>query len=442
MGAIFQSLLRIFSVSFKKSGSQPESIFFWCLGALLFFLPLALIAAHLSRKFPDDGGLYAWVKLALGEKAAFMVAWLYLINGVFFYPAILIFFATNFTYFLGHPELAQNHLFITSIVIIAFWIIVFASLLGLKFSKYLVNFGGILGTLIPVCLLIIFALIALVIYQHSATDFTAHNWLPNHDVFSNLSTLSIIMFAMAGIEVVPTFAKSVRNPQRDLYLGLLIGAIAIFVFYTFGTLAMNVIATPAEITNTGGLMQTFSIIDIKLHMPWLTRPLAGMLTFADLAAVVVWLLAPVIMFFKCTPKGILPNWFHRSNKYDSPANALIFMGILVTVIILLTNLVPGINDMYQVLVLMTTILYFIPYLYLAVSYIKLGPKLKINKAVIFLLGTLVFISVSLGIFFSFAPPSDLTRYHDIMIYETELVLGPVLFILAGWVLYRLRKHEA
>lgn len=423
------------------AGMGPESIFFWCLGALLFFLPLSFIAAHLSRKFPDDGGLYAWVKLALGEKAAFMVAWFYLINGVFFYPAILIFFATNFTYFLGHPELAQNHIFITVTVVAAFWLIVAASLLGLKFSKYLVNFGGIFGTLIPVLLLIILAIAALIIYQHSATNFTLPNLLPSHSIISNLSTLSIIMFAMAGIEVVPTFAKSVRNPQRDLYLGLLIGAIAIFAFYTLGTLAMNVIATPAQITNTGGLMQSFAIIDAKLRMPWLTRTLAGLLTFSDLAAVVVWLIAPVMMFFKCTPAGILPQWFHKTNKYDSPANALIFTGILVSLIIVLTNLIPGVNDMYQVLVLMATILYFIPYLYLAVSYVKLGTELKINKFIILLLGALVFISVCLGIFFSFAPPSDLTHRHDIIIYESELILGPVLFIFAGWLLYRLRKKQ-
>lgn len=421
------------------AGMGPESIFFWCLGALLFFLPLALIAAHLSRKFPEEGGLYAWIKLALGEKAAFMVAWLYLINGVFFYPAVLIFFTTNFTYFLGHPELAQHPLFMTASVIIAFWLIVLISFFGLKTSKTLINFGGIFGTIVPVCLLIIFAVIALFIYKHSATQFSAKALLPSSSIFSSLSSLSIIMFAMAGIEVIPTFAQSVKNPKRDLYLGLLIGALLIFFFYTLGTLAINVIATPAEISNTSGLMQSFEIINTKLHMSWLTRPLAFMLTFSDLAAVIVWLIAPVIIFFSCTPKGILPPWFHKMNKHGSPGNALIFMGVLVSIIIILTNLVPGINNMYQVLVLMATILYFIPYLYLALAYIKLRRKLDLHSGLIYLIGVLVFASVCLGIIFSFAPPADLTNHRDIVIYEAELVLGPALFIFAGWALYKWRK---
>ncbi|MDE5035674.1 amino acid permease, partial [Francisella tularensis] len=77
------------------------------------------------------------------------------------------------------------------------------------------------------------------------------------------------------------------------------------------------------------------------------------------------------MFFKCTPRGILPEWLHKTNLYDSPKNALVFMGILVTVIVLLTNFLPSVNLMYQALILMATVHYFIPYLYLVVAYIKL-----------------------------------------------------------------------
>ena len=47
------------------------------------------------------------------------------------------------------------------------------------------------------------------------------------------------------------------------------------------------------------------------------------------------------------------------------------MGVLVTAIVLLTNFLPSVNLMYQALILMATVLYFIPYLYLVVAYIKL-----------------------------------------------------------------------
>lgn len=140
------------------------------------------------------------------------------------------------------------------------------------------------------------------------------------------------------------------------------------------------------------------------------------------------------MFFKCTPKGILPEWLHKTNKHDSPKNALIFMGILVTLIVLLTNFLPSVNLMYQALILMATVLYFIPYLYLVVAYIKL-----MDKSYKYILGALVFISTSLGIIFSFQPPGDLKGFYDIAIYEFELILGPIVFILIGWLLFKFRK---
>nr|WP_257593391.1 amino acid permease [Francisella orientalis] len=97
-----------------------SAIFFWILGDLVFFLPLVVIATQLSRKYPDEGGMYAWTTRALGEKPGFMVAWLYWINTIFYYPAVLIFLATNFAYFIGKPELVENHYYITVMVLTAF----------------------------------------------------------------------------------------------------------------------------------------------------------------------------------------------------------------------------------------------------------------------------------------------------------------------------------
>ncbi|MDE4957589.1 amino acid permease, partial [Francisella tularensis subsp. holarctica] len=70
-------------------------------------------------------------------------------------------------------------------------------------------------------------------------------------------------------------------------------------------------------------------------------------------------------------RGILPEWLHKTNKSDSPKNALVFMGIFVTVIVLLTNFLPSVNMMYQALIHMATVRNFIPYLYLVDAYIKL-----------------------------------------------------------------------
>lgn len=417
------------------AGLGASAIFFWILGALVFFLPLVVIATQLSRKYPDEGGMYAWTTRALGEKSGFMVAWLYWINTIFYYPAVLIFLATNFAYFIGKPELVENHYYITMVVLIAFWLITVISFYGLKANKYLVDIGGILGSFIPAIVIIILGVAAYLAVGHSATDFSVVNIVPHGSSWDNLSTLTIIMFAMAGIEIIPTFANSVRDAKKNLYYGLILSAFILLGLYILGTVALNLVASPDDIGKASGLMTAFEIIGHQFHWAWFPKLMAFLLTFAEFAAVSIWLLAPVIMFFKCTPKGILPDWLHKTNKHDSPRNALIFMGILVTFIVIFTNLLPSVDAMYQILILMATVLYFIPYLYLVIAYIKL-----MNHRIKYLFAVLVFASTSLGIIFSFQPPSEMTSFYDIVLYESELILGPMIFILVGWALYKYRSN--
>lgn len=412
-----------------------SAIFFWVVAALCFFIPLVLITVQLARSHPEEGGMYAWTRKALGEKSAFMVAWLYWVNTIFYYPAVLIFLASNFAYVIGRPDLVNNHYYISTVVLLSFWLITVVSFYGLKANKYFVDIGGVLGSFIPAIAIIVLGFTAYFISGHSATNFSVHALIPHKGFFGSLSTLTIMMFAMAGVEIIPTFANSVKNVKKNLYYGLIVSSIILFAIYILGTIALGLVESPENIQKTTGLMQAFDIVGKQLHIEWFSKMMSFLLTFAELAAVSIWLLAPVIMFFKCVPQGVLPGWLHKTNKHDSPQNALIFMGVLVSVIVLTTNFLPSVNVMYQLLILMATVLYFIPYLYLVVAYFKLRKdKLK------YLIGGLVFLSTFLGIVFSFQPPDSLANRHDLFVYEAQLIIGPLLFIAIGWLLYRYRKQ--
>jgi amino acid transporter len=413
---------------------------FGYLGLHYFFFPLAMMTAQMSRAYPEEGGLYAWTRRALGEKHGFMVSWIYWVNNIFCFPAILIFVASNLAYAIGRPELVHDTTFVLTTALMGFWVILLISLFGLKISKRFVNLGGFLGYFLPTALLIVFAIVAYIHFGGSATDFSFHGFIPSGEFVNNLSSLAMIMFAMAGIEVTATFANRVKNPKRDLYFGLLLGSLAVFALYVLATFAMNVLASPETLQQTTGFVQTFAVIEHKFHLSGLSQLIGGGIIFGELTASVVWLLAPVIMFFSCTPRGILPNWMHKEDATGTPINALLFQGVLVSVVIIITSALPSVNSMYQVLVLMTTILYFIPYLFLAIAYFRSIKAIKVSNNIGYLLVGCILFSVSLGIAVSFIPSSDLKTTHDIIVYETELVLGPLLFICAGWLLYRFRKH--
>src|SRR5689334_937329 len=49
----------------------------WGITVALFFLPSGLVMAELGAAWPDEGGLYVWVREGLGPAWGSMAAWLY-----------------------------------------------------------------------------------------------------------------------------------------------------------------------------------------------------------------------------------------------------------------------------------------------------------------------------------------------------------------------------
>ena len=53
----------------------PSHVVLWLSAMLIFFIPQALVVAHLNRLMPLEGGLYEWARLAFGDQIGFLVAW-------------------------------------------------------------------------------------------------------------------------------------------------------------------------------------------------------------------------------------------------------------------------------------------------------------------------------------------------------------------------------
>jgi amino acid transporter len=75
-----------------------SSFFFLILGALLFFVPVSLVAAELATGWPKLGGVYAWVKEAFGHRTGFLSIWFLWVENVIWYPTILSFIAATLAY--------------------------------------------------------------------------------------------------------------------------------------------------------------------------------------------------------------------------------------------------------------------------------------------------------------------------------------------------------
>ena len=60
---------------------------------MFFFVPYGLMTAELGAAWPGEGGLYVWVREAMGPRWGSLAAWFYWINNAYWIPSVYMVFA-------------------------------------------------------------------------------------------------------------------------------------------------------------------------------------------------------------------------------------------------------------------------------------------------------------------------------------------------------------
>ena len=128
----------------------PSHVVLWLLAILLFFVPQALVVAHLNRLMPLEGGLYEWARLAFGDRVGFLVAWNMWLNTTVQVSQIALVTTTYIAYAIGSSGewIASSPLLLVggSIALIAGMMVI--ARLGLSVGKWVSNAGSIFTVLI------------------------------------------------------------------------------------------------------------------------------------------------------------------------------------------------------------------------------------------------------------------------------------------------------
>lgn len=420
------------------------SIFMWIFAACMFFIPLGLVSSELATTWPDEGGIYIWVKEAFGEKPAFITSWYYWVNNLFYYPSLLTFIAVTLS-FVINPALKDNKIYVCAVILIIFWSVTLINCKGLSIGKWLSNTGGLFGTILPGIIIMVLGIASVFIWKRPIpTNYSFSNWIPHISGISNISMMSSLMFAMVGIEMTPILAGETHNPQKTFPRAIFISAIFVAGIYILGTVAVTMIISPDKIGQASGILDAIKLLAGELNIPWLTTLVALLLVIGTFGGVSVWIVGPIKLLFESTKKGVLPESFTKLNENDMPQNAMIIQACIVTGIVLLTSFLPSVNTIYSVLVLMTTMGSFIPYVFMFTAFIKLRKtqpdkhrpyKVPGGKTFAYIITVLAMIAVAVGLFLPLVPSSDLKTTADVVIYELEIICGPLLFGLVGLLFY-------
>ncbi len=396
------------------AASGPSSIAVWLLALFGFFLPLAASVLELSSRYPEEGGLYVWAQRAFGDFSGFIAAWTYWMSNLPYFSAIL-YFAAGSALFAAGPRgkaLADESFYFLGFTLVALGLITVMNMIGVKQGKWLNNAGAI-GSSLPVLVLVVLGALFW-IRQGSATHFTLTGMAP-HLSLKNAIFWSTIFYAFAGVECASFMGGEIKNTRRTVPRALVFAGALVTVGYILGTIAMLIALPSDRISGLGGFMTAVAEMCRTLGVPWITVVIALLVTVACLGGAGAYLSSTSRLPFVAGIDHYLPPVFGRVHpKWKTPYVAVLSYGLAGILFAILSQVATSVKGAYDVLVSMSVITYFIPYMFLFLAMIRLqrepaGPdviRVPGGRPVAILLASVGLFSTVVTIGLSLVPEND------------------------------------
>lgn len=242
IGAIIGSGIFLTPSSIARSVQSVEAVFLvWSVGGLLTLCG-AISYAELGATYPEAGGIYVFLARAYGDLTAFLYGWCAFFVIV---PGSIATLATAFGIYLGYLVPLQPWAVKTLLIAIVALLTVL-NCLGLRTGAFVQN----LLTVVKIGALV--AIVSVLFLAQNETSPKMETAVPSS--FPGLSAFGIAMIAVLwsydGWHLVTFAAGEVKNPQRNLTRGLLIGTLAVILLYLIVNVAYLHVMSLGEIAES------------------------------------------------------------------------------------------------------------------------------------------------------------------------------------------------
>lgn len=425
-----------------------SSVFYLLLAAIIFLIPVGLVAAELATGWPKAGGVFAWVKEAFGHRTGFLAIWLLWIQNVLWYPTVLSFISATVAYFFD-PALAENNVFLFSCMVSLFWLMTFANCFGIKISSRISTIGVIFGTFIAGLIIIFLGISWFLNDKPLQITFDWSSAIPSFSSPDQIVFFTGVILTLCGLEMSAIYAKDVENPQKNYPKAILLSVSLILGMSLLGVLAIAGIVPKDKISLTAGSLQAFSYFIEPYHQKWMLPSMAALVALGAIGSLSTWILGPSRGLLEAARNGDLPPICRKHNRHGVPTFMLFLQAVIVTVLSMLFLFTPSINNAYFLILIITAQLYLITYTLMFSAAIKLRYtqpetprtyKIPGGKAGMWFWAGLGIFACLLSFFVGFFPPEQLPMSNPLF-YILFLVIGIILACITPWVILLFQKEH-
>jgi glutamate:GABA antiporter len=396
------------------AASGPSAIVIWLIAACCLFVPLVFATLELSSRYPHEGGIYVWSREAFGPFAGFMTGWLYWCANLPYFPSLLYFAAGNLLFAVGAPgqALSSSSLYFIVVSLSGLAATAYMNIVGLQVGKWLHNAGAAASWVVAAALIALGA----IAYARfgSATAMTAASFVPSLSL-KDVIFWSTIAFAFGGVESGSSMAEEIKDARRTVPRAVIAAAAAILALYLAGTFSILVAIPHEQISGLQGIMQAMDVVSRRVAASWLVPLLAIMVAMSALGGVGGWFAAVGRLPFVAGIDRFLPAAFGRLHPtWRTPHVALLTQAGVSAVFIVLGQAGTSVRGAYDVLVSMSILTYFMPFLFMFAALIRVqrepAPQDVIRvpggRPVAMFVGALGFVTTAVSMVLACVPASD------------------------------------
>ena len=345
------------------------SVFLYVLPAVVFLVPVSLVAAELASGWPD--GVYNWVREGISAPIGLLAVWCQFAQTIFYYPALLAYVGSTLAYVIDQ-RLAGNGTYTAAVIIVLFWGGVLVSSRGASVVAKLSSSGTVIGTLIPGAILVVLGAIYLAQGNHSAAPMDTAHVLPAWRGLASVVLIVNSFFTYAGVEVNAVHVDELHDPGRDYPKSIFVAMALVLVVFIFPTLAIAWVIPASHISFTAGVMQAFRSFMTHFGIGFAVPLVAIALAVGALAGMMTWLDGPSEGLLRIgRQQGYLPPFFQKVNGHGIEIHILTAQAVVITLIALLYAFIPTVSSAYWVFTALATQVYLITYVLIFVSAVRL-----------------------------------------------------------------------
>ena len=420
-----------------------QSIGWYLIGLLFFLIPISLVGAELATGWPKGGGVYAWVKEAFGHKGGFVAIFCEWSNNLVWFPTVLSFVAGTFLFLVS-----SNNVLTFMLMMVVLWGTTAVAFLGERVSTKFGNAGAILGSILPVILIVCLSVAFLSSGRTGQLPpFSADQIVPtvNLDTLPFFSTV-ILMFA--GMEMAGYHALETRNPKKDFPRAIFISAFVIFVLSTLGTIAIAMVVPQSQLQFSSGIMQALQYFLNDFGIGWALGIIGILVAIGGVALLTAWLIGPAKGLGVVAQSGDMPPFFNRTNKHGSPVGVLVVQALIGTAISSIFLITTNANNAFEALSELTSTVLCIAYILIFAAAIKLRYsqpdtprpfKIPGGKIGLWVIAGMGIGGTAFAFFCALLPTGGSVAAGQDLVFVVGMLIGTVILVVPPFLFMKLKK---